>query len=76
MKFAKRRCVDVNLDELDRVLTEPAPPLSEIDCHKLKALHMLTPMLGHLRHTERAEGAEVTGTDRGGRRRWRPLFTR
>jgi hypothetical protein len=55
MKSAKRRRVDVNLDELDRVLdgTRQAP-LSEADCDKLKsALHALAAMLAPSRKTEK-----------------------
>ena len=47
MKSTKRRRVDVNLDELDRVLDGAREaPLSEADCDKLKsALHALAAML-------------------------------
>ena len=44
---ARRRRVDVNLDELDRVLDQAREePLSETDCEKVKsALHALAAML-------------------------------
>ena len=47
MKSTKRRRVDVNLEELDRVLDGAREaPLSEADCDKLKnALHALAAML-------------------------------
>jgi hypothetical protein len=53
MKSAKRRRIDVNLDELDRVLDGARQaPLSEADCDKLKsALHALAAMLAPSRHT-------------------------
>src|SRR5437868_3984769 len=55
MKSAKRRRVDVNLDELDRVLDGAREaPLSEADCDKLKsALHALAAMLVRPRNTEK-----------------------
>ena len=55
MKSAKRRRVDVNLEELDRVLDGARQaPLSEADCDKLKsALHALAAMLAPSRHTEK-----------------------
>lgn len=55
MKSAKRRRVDVNLEELDRVLDGARQaPLSEADCVKLKsALHALAAMLAPSRHTEK-----------------------
>jgi hypothetical protein len=55
MKSAKRRRVDVNLDELDRVLDGARQaPLSEADCDKLKsALHALAALLAPARHTEK-----------------------
>ena len=55
MKSTKRRRVDVNLDELDRVLDGARQaPLSEADCDKLKsALHALAAMLAPSRHTEK-----------------------
>jgi transposase len=53
MKTAKRR-VDVNLDELDRVLDGAQAPLSEDDYEKLKeALHALAAMLVRPRNTEK-----------------------
>jgi len=69
MKTARRR-VDVNLDELDRVLEGARQaPLSEDDYEKLKeALHALAAMLVRPRNTERTsavletmEGAETGG---------------
>ena len=56
MKSAKRRRVDVNLDELDRVLDGAREaPLSEADCDKLKsALHALAAMLAPSRNTEKS----------------------
>jgi len=47
MKSAKRRRIDVNLDELDRVLDGARQaPLSAADCDKLNsALHALAAML-------------------------------
>src|SRR4029079_5886749 len=55
MKSTKRRRVDVNLDELDRVLDGARQaPLSEADCDKLKgALHALAAMLVRRRNTEK-----------------------
>jgi hypothetical protein len=54
MKSARRR-VDVNLDELDRVLDGARQaPLGEADCDKLKsALHALAAMLPPPRNTEK-----------------------
>lgn len=54
MKPARRR-VDVNLDELDRVLDGAREaPLSEADCEKLKdVLHTLAAMLARPRNTEK-----------------------
>jgi transposase len=63
-----RRCVDVNLDELDRVLDGARQaPLSETDYDKLKgALHALAAMLAPPRTTEKtsavlekSEGSET-----------------
>jgi len=72
MKTARRR-VDVNLDELDRVLDGARQaPLSEDDYEKLKeALHALAAMLVRPRSTEKTsavlgkpEGAEAgAGTE-------------
>lgn len=68
MKTARRRRVDVNLDELDRVLDGARQaPLSEDDYEKLKeALHALAAMLVRPRTTEKtsavlgkSEGAEA-----------------
>ena len=67
MKTARRR-VDVNLDELDRVLDGARQaPLSEDDYEKLKeALHALAAMLARPRNTEKtsvvlekSEGSEI-----------------
>ena len=67
MRTARRR-VDVNLDELDRVLDQARQaPLSEDDYEKLKdALHALAAMLVRSRNTEKSsavlekmEGAET-----------------
>ena len=70
MKTARRR-VDVNLDELDRVLDGARQaPLSEADCDKLKgALHALAAMLVRPRNTEKTsavvEAPEGSATDAG-----------
>jgi len=58
MKSAKRLRVDVNLEELDRVLDGARQaPLSEADCDKLKsALHALAAMLAPSRNTEKTGG--------------------
>jgi transposase len=55
MKSAKRRRVDVNLDELDRVLEGARQaPLSEADCDKLKSvLHAMAAMLVPPHNTEK-----------------------
>jgi transposase len=55
MKSTKRRRVDVNLDELDRVLDGARQaPLSAADGDKLKgALHALAAMLARPRNTEK-----------------------
>ena len=69
MKSAKRRRVDVNLEELDRVLDGARQaPLSEADCDKLKsALHALAAMLARPRNTEKTGPAFVLVTAyRGG----------
>ena len=54
MKKARRR-IDVNLEELDRVLDEAREaPLSEADHDKLKdTLHALAAMLVRSRNTEK-----------------------
>jgi transposase len=54
MKSSRRR-IDVNLDELDRVLDGARQaPLSDADCNKLKdALHALAAMLAKPRNTEK-----------------------
>ncbi len=50
-----RRPIDVNLEELDRVLDEARQaPLSEEDHHKLReALHAMAAMLARSRNTEK-----------------------
>jgi hypothetical protein len=60
-----RRRVDVNLDELDRVLDGARQaPLSEDDYEKLKdALHALAAMLVRPRNTEKTSA--VLGTSEG-----------
>ena len=70
MKSTRRR-VDVNLDELDRVLDGARQaPLSEADCDKLKgALHALAAMLVRPRNTEKTSavleqpGSQETGDE-------------
>ncbi len=70
MKSARRR-VDVNLDELDRVLDGARQtPLSEADYDKLKsALHALAGMIAPPRHTEKTSAvlgeSEGSETDAG-----------
>ena len=70
MKPTRRR-IDVNLDELDRVLDGARQtPLSEADCDKLKsALHALAAMLPPRRNTEKTgallEEEEDLGTGEG-----------
>ncbi len=61
---ARRRRVDVNLDELDRVLDQAREePLSETDCEKVKsALHALAAMLVRPRNTEKT-GAVLPDTE-------------
>jgi transposase len=56
MNYARRR-VDVNLDELDRVLDQALEaPLSASDCEMVKgALHALAAMLVQPRHTEKTK---------------------
>jgi transposase len=62
MKSHKRRRVDVNLEELDRVLDGALQaPLSEADCDKLKtALHALAAMLAPARNTEKTSAVLET----------------
>ena len=62
MKSAKRRRVDVNLEELDRVLDGARQaPLSDADCDKLKsALHALAAMLARPRNTEKTSAVVET----------------
>jgi transposase len=68
MKIRRRR-VEVNLDELDRVLDQAREePLSETDCEKVKStLHALAAMLVRPRNTEKTsavlpESSEVAET--------------
>jgi transposase len=65
----KRRRVDVNLDELDRVLDGARQvPLSETDCNKLKdTLHTLAAMLVRSRSTEKTSAVleQSGGTEAG-----------
>ena len=65
MKPGKRR-LDVNLDELDRVLDGARQaPLSEADYDKLKdALHAMAALLTRSRNTEKTSA--VTGDAAGG----------
>src|SRR3954452_18973817 len=81
MKKARRR-IDVNLEELDRVLDGAREaPLSESDHGKLKdALHALAEMLVQPRNTEKTSA--VVGTQEGSQlersqitKRLRPLGT-
>jgi hypothetical protein len=62
MKSAKRRRVDVNLDESDRVLDGARQaPLSGADCDKLRgALHALAAMLVRPRNTEKTSAVVET----------------
>jgi len=62
MKSAKRRRVDVNLDELGQVLDAARQaPLSEANCDKLKgALHALAAMLVRPRNTEKTSAVVET----------------
>ena len=66
-----RRRVDVNLEELDRVLDGAREtPLSETDCEKVKtALHALAAMLVRPRNTEKTNAvlpkSEDPGNDAG-----------
>jgi hypothetical protein len=65
---ATRRRVDVNLDELDRVLDGARQaPLSEADYDKVKsALHALAAMIAPLRHTEKTSAVlEKSDTETG-----------
>ena len=70
MKTARRR-VDVNLDELDRVLDGARQaPLSEEDYEKLKeALHALAAMLVRPRNTEKTSAVLGKSEGCGNRRR-------
>src|SRR5215831_15875468 len=62
-----RRGVDVNLDELDRVLDGAREtPLSEADCEKVKtALHALAAMLVRPRNTEKTNAVLPKSEDPG-----------
>src|SRR5215468_11776025 len=62
-----RRRVDVNLDELDRVLDGAREtPLSEADCEKVKtALHALAAMLVRPRNTEKTNAVLPKSEDPG-----------
>jgi len=62
-----RRYVDVNLDELDRVLDGAREtPLSEADCEKVKtALHALAAMLVRPRNTEKTNAVLPKSKDPG-----------
>src|SRR5215831_9245667 len=62
-----RRGVDVNLDELDRVLDSAREtPLSEADCEKVKtALHALAAMLVRPRTTEKTNAVLPKSEDPG-----------
>ena len=64
MRAARRR-IDVNLEELDRVLDGALQaPLSEADHDKLKeALHALAAMLARPRNTEKASAVLETPED-------------
>ena len=64
MRTARRR-IDVNLEELDRVLDGALQaPLSESDHDKLKeALHALAAMLARPRNTEKASAVLETPAD-------------
>src|SRR4051794_39863605 len=68
MKLAKRR-IDVNLEELDRVLDGARQaPLSEPDYDKLKdALHAMAALLARSRNTEKTNAVvgDATGAEAG-----------
>jgi transposase len=66
MKPARRR-VDVNIEELDRVLDGAREaPLSEADCEKVKtALHALAAMLVRPRNTEKTNAVLPESEDSG-----------
>jgi len=78
MKKSARRRIDVNLDELDRVLDGARQaPLSEADYEKVKdVLHAMAAMLVRPRNTEKtsavmdeAEGSGKAATQTGYQRR-------
>jgi hypothetical protein len=71
MKKARRR-IDVNLEELDRVLDGAREaPLSEADHDKLKdTLHALAAMLVRTRNTEKT--SEVLGKPEGSEAEMQP----
>ena len=62
-----RRRVDVNIEELDRVLDGAREtPLSEADCEKVKtALHALAAMLVRPRNTEKTNAVLPKSEDSG-----------
>jgi transposase len=64
MKKSARRRIDVNLDELDRVLDGARQaPLSESDYEKVKdALHAMAAMLVRPRNTEKTSSVLVEGS--------------
>ena len=66
--MATRRRVDVNLEELDRVLDGAREaPLSEADCEKVKAaLHALAAMLVRPRNTEKTNAVLPKSEDSAG----------
>ena len=70
MKPARRR-IDVNLEELDRVLDGARQaPLSEADYDKLKdALHAMAAMLARSRNTEKTNAVVGDAAERGSQRR-------
>ena len=67
MKKSARRRIDVNLDELDRVLDGARQaPLSEADYEKVKdALHAMAAMLVRPRNTEKISAVLEQGEASG-----------
>jgi len=67
MKKSARRRIDVNLDELDRVLDGARQaPLSEADYEKVKdALHAMAAMLARPRNTEKTSAVVGEAEDSG-----------
>jgi transposase len=63
----RRRRVEVNLDELDRVLDQAREePLSETDCEKVKStLHALAAMLVRPRNTEKTSAVLPEASEAG-----------